>query len=75
MDALCFGIPWSETNRGAMCSSSGLRRASDDSDQVEYEDEPAEGLAAMTEEQREYLRWYYRTEDRKFCCCGFLLNA
>lgn len=38
------------------------RRASDDST---YEDEAQTGeLTAMTKEQREYLRWFYRTEDQ-----------
>ncbi|XP_075325261.1 uncharacterized protein LOC142383029 [Odontesthes bonariensis] len=55
---------WRSLDEGDVCQERlRLRRASGDSDQAEYEDEPAEGLAAMTEEQREYLRWYYRTED------------
>lgn len=44
-------------------SSSGFRRASDDPE--EFDEEQAGEMAAMTEEQKEYLRWYYRTEDCK----------
>lgn len=51
----------------SVCYSSGFRRASDDPDEFEVAEEQAGKMAAMTEEQREYLHWYYRTED---CKCG-----
>lgn len=41
----------------------GSRRSSD---YPEEEDEQTGKLAGMTEEEREYMRWYYRTEDREF---------
>ncbi|XP_047437467.1 solute carrier family 51 subunit beta [Mugil cephalus] len=41
-----------------------LRRGSDYSEYTDEEEEKVtEGQGGMTEEQREYLRWYYRTED------------
>lgn len=46
----------------------GSRRASDDPEESDAADEQTGKLAAMTEEEREYLRWYYRTEDRKCYC-------
>lgn len=48
--------------------SPGSRRASDEPEEFEAADEQTNKLAAMTEEEREYLRWYYRTEDRKCYC-------
>ncbi|KAM9765706.1 uncharacterized protein ACNS7B_001771 isoform 2-T2 [Menidia menidia] len=55
---------WKSLDEGDICQERlRVRRASDDSDLAEYEDEPTGELASMTEEQREYLRWYYRTED------------
>lgn len=47
----------------------GSKRASSDPD--EFEVKPAEEQKAeppgMTDEQKEFLRWFYRTEDRKCC--------
>lgn len=42
----------------------GYRRASGDEKNEDAENQKDKS-ASMTEEQREYLRWYYRTEDRK----------
>lgn len=54
---------WRSLDEGDICQERlRTRRASDNSDQFEYEDESA-GEQGMTEEQREYLRWFYRTED------------
>lgn len=54
---------WRSLDEGDICQEKlRLRRASDD-DEFEAADEYTEQLAAMTEEQRAYLRWYYRTED------------
>lgn len=43
----------------------GSRRASDDAD--EFEEAGMQKGMVLTQEQREYLRWFYRTEDRKYC--------
>lgn len=43
--------------------SGGSRRSSDDPEDFEAADEK---MTTMTEEQREYLQWYYRTEDCKW---------
>ncbi|XP_051236019.1 solute carrier family 51 subunit beta [Dicentrarchus labrax] len=52
---------WRSLDKGDICQEKlRSRRASDDSEEFE---EQMGNLAAMTEEQREYLRWYYRTED------------
>lgn len=40
-----------------------FRRASDDADEFEFAEERTNKPAAMNEEQREFLQWYYRTED------------
>ncbi|KAM9825004.1 uncharacterized protein ACBT44_005838 [Syngnathus typhle] len=42
---------------------SGLRRASADDGGGHALTEAAENKAAVTDEQKEYLRWFYRTED------------
>lgn len=47
--------------------SAGLRRASDDPDETQDVEGHAGESAVMSEEQRQYLRWFYRTEDRKCC--------
>lgn len=44
-------------------SSPGSRRSSDYPDE---EGEQKENLAGLTEQQKEELRWYYRTEDREY---------
>ncbi|CAI5689536.1 uncharacterized protein si:cabz01068815.1 isoform X2 [Oreochromis niloticus] len=53
---------WRSLDQGDICQERlRHRRASDDST---YENEEQTGeLTAMTKEQREYLRWFYRTED------------
>lgn len=45
--------------------SPGSRRASDEPEEFEATNEQTDKLPAMTEKEREYLRWFYRTEDRK----------
>ncbi|MEQ2176475.1 hypothetical protein GOODEAATRI_028314 [Goodea atripinnis] len=45
-----------------------LMRASENQDQFEDLEESADEVKGMTDEQREYFRWLYRTEDRKYCC-------
>ncbi|XP_008296647.1 uncharacterized protein LOC103369654 [Stegastes partitus] len=55
---------WRSLDEGDICHERlRLRRASEDSVQAEDGEEQTEELAGMTEEQKEYLRWYYRTED------------
>ncbi|XP_030581019.1 uncharacterized protein LOC115777299 isoform X2 [Archocentrus centrarchus] len=57
---------WRSLDEGDICQEKlRLKRASGDSAQSEDEEEQTEKLAAMTKEQREYLQWYYRTEDPK----------
>lgn len=51
------------------CCISGLRRSSDDPDDFQVADDKAAEVDSLTEEQKAYLRWYYRTEDRKYQCC------
>jgi len=59
-------VIWPKMNSDAMLP--GSRRASDDPEEFEVAEKQTGDEAAMTEEQREYLRWYYRSEDRKCCC-------
>lgn len=51
----------------AICVSAGSKRASKHPEEFELASE--EQSSDMTEEQRAYLRWFYRTQDRKYCCC------
>lgn len=54
-------------SKAASVSSPGSKRASDQLEDFEAAEEEARKLAEMTEEEREYLRWFYRTEDREWC--------
>ncbi|XP_070759648.1 uncharacterized protein [Enoplosus armatus] len=55
---------WRSLDEGDICQEKlRSRRASDDPEEFEAAGEQAGELAAMTEEQKEYLRWFYRTED------------
>ncbi|XP_070841556.1 uncharacterized protein [Chaetodon trifascialis] len=55
---------WRSLDEGDICQEKlRSRRASDDLDEFEAAEKQTGELAAMTEEEREYLRWYYRTED------------
>lgn len=55
---------WKSLDEGDICQSRlRNRRASEDQDKFEDPEEPAGEVKGMTEEQREYYRWYYRTED------------
>lgn len=47
----------------------GYKRSSDN-DPKEADESQKDKVASMTEEEKEYLRWYYRTEDRK---CNLIL--
>lgn len=58
-------VKWSLTIGDAMLP--GSKRASDDLEEFEATGQQTGKAAAMTDEQREYFRWYYRTEDRKCC--------
>lgn len=53
----------------AVSFSPGLRRTSEEPDEFEAAEEQTGDMATMTQEEREYLRWFYRTEDCKCCCC------
>ncbi|XP_054475871.1 solute carrier family 51 subunit beta [Anoplopoma fimbria] len=65
---------WKSLDEGDICHEKlRSRRASDDPDEFETAEEQKGNAPAMTEEQREYLRWYYRTEDQatwKFVLLG-----
>ncbi|XP_034385338.1 uncharacterized protein si:cabz01068815.1 [Cyclopterus lumpus] len=53
---------WKSLDEGDICQEKlRSRRASDDPE--EAAEKQTGDAAAMTEEQREYLRWYYRSED------------
>ncbi|XP_023151906.2 solute carrier family 51 subunit beta [Amphiprion ocellaris] len=55
---------WKSLDEGNICQERlRLRRAADDLEQFDPAEEQTEDQPAMTEEQREYLRWFYRTED------------
>ncbi|PWA32813.1 hypothetical protein CCH79_00018033, partial [Gambusia affinis] len=55
---------WKSLDEVDVCQTSlRLRRASEDQDPLEDPEEAADGMKGMTEEQREYFRWFYRTED------------
>lgn len=53
-------------NAECVCMSgflAGSRRASDGTDEFEV---GADKAGVMTDEEKEYLRWYYRIEDREY---------
>ncbi|CAJ1048692.1 uncharacterized protein si:cabz01068815.1 [Xyrichtys novacula] len=55
---------WRSVDGGDICLERlRSKRASGEPDEFEDAGEQAGGRAALTEEQREYLRWFYRTED------------
>ncbi|CAN9507326.1 unnamed protein product [Ophioblennius macclurei] len=55
---------WRSLDQGDVCQPKlRLRRASDDADESEAEEEEAGDAGAMSEKQREKLQWFYRTED------------
>ncbi|XP_056269721.1 solute carrier family 51 subunit beta isoform X2 [Pseudoliparis swirei] len=55
---------WKSLDEGDICQEKlRSRRASDDPKEFEVAEKQTGDEAAMTEEQREYLRWYYRSED------------
>ncbi|KAM7015174.1 uncharacterized protein LKV04_014574 [Tautogolabrus adspersus] len=55
---------WRSLDGGDICQETlRSRRASGEPDEFEAKGEQTGEGAAMTEEQREYLRWFYRTED------------
>ncbi|XP_029001272.1 solute carrier family 51 subunit beta isoform X2 [Betta splendens] len=55
---------WRSLEEGDICQDRlRLKRASDEPDEFEAAPEQRGAVAAMTEEQREYLLWLYRTED------------
>ncbi|XP_044057589.1 solute carrier family 51 subunit beta [Siniperca chuatsi] len=55
---------WRSLDEGDICQEKlRSRRASDDPEEFEAAEDQIGELAAMMEEQREYLRWYYRTKD------------
>lgn len=62
-------------SKEASVSSPGSKRASDQLEDSEAPEEEARKLAEMTEEEREYLRWFYRTEDREWCFLKKILYA
>ncbi|KAG8001044.1 hypothetical protein GBF38_004835 [Nibea albiflora] len=53
---------WRSLNEGDICQEKLRSRRSSEPDEFDAAEEQT-GKLAMTEEQREYLRWYYRTED------------
>ncbi|TNN65383.1 Organic solute transporter subunit beta [Liparis tanakae] len=56
---------WKSLDEGDICQEKlRSRRASDDPEEFEVAEKQTGDAAAMTEEQREYLRWYYRSEDQ-----------
>ncbi|XP_073320801.1 uncharacterized protein [Pagrus major] len=55
---------WRSLDVGDICQEKlRCKRASGDPEEFEAAEEKTGELGAMTEEQREYLRWFYRTED------------
>ena len=55
---MCMCLYWLPTG--------SKRASSDEKDEFEVREGGVEmSAAAMTEEQREFLKWFYRTEDRK----------
>lgn len=53
---------WKSLEKADICQEK-VERSRRSSDYPEEEDEQMGKLAGMTEEEREYMRWYYRTED------------
>ncbi|KAG7468140.1 hypothetical protein MATL_G00139590 [Megalops atlanticus] len=74
---------WRSLGESSICQEmSRSKRASDESDVLQTEDNETEydytEEAGMTEEQRQYLRWYYRTEDPspwKYAMLGLSVGA
>ncbi|XP_059207311.1 solute carrier family 51 subunit beta isoform X2 [Centropristis striata] len=54
---------WRSLDEGDICEKLRSRRASGDKEEFETGKGKTDELAGMTDEQREYLRWFYRTED------------
>lgn len=55
---------WRSLDVGDICQEKlRFKRASNDPEEYEAAEEKTGELVSMTEEQRGYLRWYYRTED------------
>ncbi|XP_067452941.1 solute carrier family 51 subunit beta [Thunnus thynnus] len=54
---------WRSLDEGDICQEKlRSRRASDEPDEFEFAEQTGK-VGAMTQEEREYLRWFYRTED------------
>ncbi|TSL68167.1 Organic solute transporter subunit beta [Bagarius yarrelli] len=63
---------WKSLDQGDICQEKLRSRRHSETDEISATDD------TMTEEQREYLRWYYRTEDAtpwKFAMLGLSLVA
>ncbi|XP_040022723.2 uncharacterized protein LOC120811450 [Gasterosteus aculeatus] len=55
---------WKSLDVGDICQEKlRSKRASDDLEEFEATEQQTGKAGAMTDEQREYFRWYYRTED------------
>ncbi|XP_030649066.1 uncharacterized protein si:cabz01068815.1 [Chanos chanos] len=56
---------WKSLDEGDICQDKlRSKRSSDEPNEFEFsESEDAGGVPGMTEEQKAFLRWYYRTED------------
>ncbi|KAM8895102.1 uncharacterized protein AB9W97_011393 [Spinachia spinachia] len=55
---------WKSLDVGDICQEKlRSKRASDDHEEFEATKQQTDKAAAMSDELREYLRWYYRTED------------
>ncbi|XP_012717087.2 solute carrier family 51 subunit beta [Fundulus heteroclitus] len=55
---------WKSLDEGDICKTRlRPRRASEDQDQLEDPEQSADEGKGMTEKQRDYFRWLYRTED------------
>ncbi|XP_042344753.1 solute carrier family 51 subunit beta [Plectropomus leopardus] len=55
---------WRSLDEGDICQEKlRSRRASNDAEELDPAEEQKNKFAAMTEEEKTYLRWFYRTED------------
>ncbi|XP_038160375.1 solute carrier family 51 subunit beta isoform X1 [Cyprinodon tularosa] len=55
---------WKSIDERNVCTAKiRFRRANDNQEQLEDSEEPQNQVQGMTEKQKEYLRWFYRTEE------------
>ncbi|KAM3625697.1 uncharacterized protein V6R79_016297 [Siganus canaliculatus] len=54
---------WKSVDRGSICQETLRSRRASDADEFETTEQQVGDAGTMTEEERQHLRWFYRTED------------